>query len=114
MARTKKEKEVIEPSSKDMELELDAAWGVLDKLNPDSAILDENSLSLVDDWIDTGSYALNAIKVDDHWADGYTFAIYNYLMLGEQDQAIDLLRKGLKVIPEDPLLQHFEVILEKK
>ena len=61
MARTKKEKEVIEPSSKDMELELDAAWGVLDKLNPDSAILDENSLSLVDDWIDTGSYALNAI-----------------------------------------------------
>lgn len=33
----------------------------LDNLNPDSTILSENSLSTVDDWISTGSYALNAI-----------------------------------------------------
>jgi RecA/RadA recombinase len=33
----------------------------LDNLNPDGALLSESALSQVDDWIDTGSYALNAI-----------------------------------------------------
>ena len=33
----------------------------VDKLNEDGAILSEHSLSLVDEWIDTGSMALNAI-----------------------------------------------------
>jgi RecA/RadA recombinase len=33
----------------------------LDKINTDGALLSENALSVVDDWIDTGSYALNAI-----------------------------------------------------
>lgn len=33
----------------------------LDKLNPDIATLSENNLSTVTEWIDTGSYALNAI-----------------------------------------------------
>jgi recombination protein RecA len=34
---------------------------VLDKMNPLAAFLNENSLSTVNEWIDTGSYALNAI-----------------------------------------------------
>jgi RecA/RadA recombinase len=33
----------------------------VDELNPDSAWLDENALSVVDEWIDTGCYALNAV-----------------------------------------------------
>ena len=33
----------------------------LDKINTDGALLSENALSVVDSWIDTGSYALNAI-----------------------------------------------------
>jgi recombination protein RecA len=33
----------------------------VDKLNGDAAILSENPLSIVDQWVDTGSYALNAI-----------------------------------------------------
>lgn len=33
----------------------------LDKVNPDGGILSESALSIVDSWIDTGSYALNAI-----------------------------------------------------
>ena len=33
----------------------------VDKLNPEASFLDESALSVVDDWIDTGSYALNAI-----------------------------------------------------
>lgn len=33
----------------------------LEKLNPDIATLSENNLSTITDWIDTGSYALNAI-----------------------------------------------------
>jgi len=33
----------------------------VDDLNPDSAVLDAATLSTADDWIDTGSYALNAI-----------------------------------------------------
>lgn len=34
---------------------------VLDDLNPDATFLDENTLSTVNDWVDTGSLALNAI-----------------------------------------------------
>lgn len=37
------------------------AFDVIDSLNPDAAYLDDNSLSSVKEWIDTGSYALNAI-----------------------------------------------------
>ncbi|MEO6583665.1 MAG: hypothetical protein ABIO05_05035 [Ferruginibacter sp.] len=33
----------------------------LDKMNPDAVILSESPLSIVDNWIDTGCYALNAI-----------------------------------------------------
>ncbi len=33
----------------------------LDDINPDGSILSESSLSIVDEWTDTGSYALNAI-----------------------------------------------------
>jgi len=33
----------------------------VDDLNPDSAVLDATTLSTADDWIDTGSYALNVI-----------------------------------------------------
>lgn len=33
----------------------------LDKINPDATILSDNTLSIVTDWIDTGSLALNAI-----------------------------------------------------
>jgi recombination protein RecA len=37
------------------------AFKVLDKLNSNAAFLNGNSLSTVTEWIDTGSYALNAI-----------------------------------------------------
>jgi|APGre2960657404_1045060.scaffolds.fasta_scaffold07515_4 recombination protein RecA len=40
---------------------IDDAFKVLDGLNPSAAFLNENSLSNVKDWIDTGSMALNAI-----------------------------------------------------
>lgn len=33
----------------------------LDEINPDGALLSESALSVVDDWVDTGSLALNAI-----------------------------------------------------
>jgi RecA/RadA recombinase len=40
---------------------IEDAFKVLEDLNPEAAYLDKNSLSTVKDWIDTGSYALNAI-----------------------------------------------------
>ena len=40
---------------------IDAIFGDVDKMNPDGCLLSENTLSLVDEWIDTGSMALNAI-----------------------------------------------------
>ena len=40
---------------------IDDAFKVLDDLNPEATFLDENSLSNVKEWIDTGSLALNAI-----------------------------------------------------
>ena len=56
MAKKKNEEEVEVKSGDIMD-----AFNVLDDLNPEAAFLDENSLSNVKDWIDTGSYALNAI-----------------------------------------------------
>jgi len=40
---------------------LKGIFGDVDKLNPEGSILEDNALSLPQDWIDTGSYALNAI-----------------------------------------------------
>ena len=40
---------------------IEDAFKVLSDLNPEAAFLDDNSLSSVIEWIDTGSYALNAI-----------------------------------------------------
>lgn len=40
---------------------VDQIFDVIDKLNPDSSILSENSLANVSDFIDTGNYSLNAI-----------------------------------------------------
>lgn len=37
------------------------AFKIIDKLNSNATFLDGNSLSTVNEWIDTGSYALNAI-----------------------------------------------------
>jgi len=44
-----------------MSSELKNIFSALDKINPDATMLSENTLSVVKDWIDTGSYALNAI-----------------------------------------------------
>lgn len=41
--------------------ELMSVFKELDEINPDGALLSESALSVVNDWIDTGSYALNAI-----------------------------------------------------
>lgn len=41
--------------------ELLAAFEELDKLNPYATLLSKNTLSIVDDWYDTGSMSLNAI-----------------------------------------------------
>lgn len=56
MAKNKKD---IDNSFNDSSI--DDAFKILDDLNPDAAFLDENSLSTVNDWIDTGCMALNAI-----------------------------------------------------
>lgn len=40
---------------------IDDAFKVLEELNPEASFLDEGSLSSVNEWIDTGSLALNAI-----------------------------------------------------
>jgi recombination protein RecA len=41
--------------------DIDSAFKVLESLNPDAQFLDENTLSTVREWIDTGCMALNAI-----------------------------------------------------
>jgi RecA/RadA recombinase len=56
MARKKEENNVETVQGDIMD-----AFQALDELNPKAAFLDENSLSNVKEWIDTGSYALNAI-----------------------------------------------------
>jgi RecA/RadA recombinase len=55
----KKQKETIETQENDGVIE--DAFKVLDDLNPDAAFLNENTLSTVKDWLDTGCMALNAI-----------------------------------------------------
>jgi RecA/RadA recombinase len=40
---------------------IEDACNILDDLNPDATFLDENSLSTVSEWVDTGCMALNAI-----------------------------------------------------
>jgi recombination protein RecA len=57
MAKNKKETEENQNISGD----INEAFKILDDLNPDAAFLDENSLSNVTEWIDTGCMALNAI-----------------------------------------------------
>jgi len=57
MAYKKKNTEEIEETNGSIQ----DAFKVLEDLNPEAAYLDENSLSTVKDWIDTGSMALNAI-----------------------------------------------------
>ena len=47
--------------NKDRDSSVDEAFKVLDDLNPDAAFLNENTLSQVNSWIDTGAMALNAI-----------------------------------------------------
>lgn len=46
---------------KEYSADISAAFKVLDDLNPDAAFLDQNTLSQVSSWIDTGCLALNAI-----------------------------------------------------
>lgn len=58
MAKTKKENNEEETETVG---DIRDAFKILDDLNPDAAFLDENSISNVKEWIDTGSMALNAI-----------------------------------------------------
>ena len=51
---TKKEKNV-------MDLAFEDAFKELDKMNPEAKFLNENALSNVKEWIDTGNYALNGV-----------------------------------------------------
>ena len=57
MAKNKKESEVDDENFGGIE----DAFKVLDDLNPEAVFLNENTLSTVKDWIDTGSMALNAV-----------------------------------------------------
>lgn len=57
----KKSSNVEEVVQSDDEDALNSALGSIDDINPESSFLNEESLSNVTDWIDTGSYALNAI-----------------------------------------------------
>jgi len=62
MAKKKtNEDESTELSDKEQDKAVDKALADLSDINPDAAFLDESALSNVTDWIDTGSYALNAI-----------------------------------------------------
>lgn len=54
-------KRKIETDSELPKADIFDAFKVLDDLNPKAAFLNENSLSNVKEWIDTGCYALNAI-----------------------------------------------------
>lgn len=55
----KKQKEIVE--TKENNEVIEDAFKVLDDLNPDAAFLNENTLSTVKEWLDTGCMALNAI-----------------------------------------------------
>ena len=56
MAKKKNETQEIEATG-----DIKDAFDILDDMNPEATFLDENSLSSVKEWIDTGSLALNAI-----------------------------------------------------
>jgi recombination protein RecA len=56
MAKKKNETEEVEKTGS-----IKDAFQVLSDLNPEASFLDDNSLSSVNEWIDTGSLALNAI-----------------------------------------------------
>ena len=56
MAKNKKQNDDQESSGS-----IKDAFKILDELNPHAAFLDENTLSTVKDWVDTGCLALNAI-----------------------------------------------------
>lgn len=56
----KKDKE-----SKSIDVSIDSIFKEVDALNPDASYLDNSALSYVDDYIDTGSLALNAIISGD-------------------------------------------------
>jgi len=55
MAKKKTEDEQLKSG------DISDAFKILDDLNPDAQFLDENTLSTVNEWVDTGSMALNAI-----------------------------------------------------
>lgn len=55
----KKNKEAVDESGE--KIKITNMFDGLDKLNPHGALLSESALSIVDSWVDTGSYALNAI-----------------------------------------------------
>jgi RecA/RadA recombinase len=57
MPRIKKEENVSESKSGSIE----DAFKILDDLNPEASFLNENTLSTVKEWVNSGSYALNAI-----------------------------------------------------
>ncbi len=57
MAKIKKETEELNEDIGNIQ----DAFKILDDLNPEAAYLNENTLSTVKEWIDTGSMALNAI-----------------------------------------------------
>jgi RecA/RadA recombinase len=59
MSKTKNKTTSAEPETK--ETGIKDLFKVLDKMNPLASFLNDNSLSTVTEWIDTGSYALNAI-----------------------------------------------------
>jgi len=53
---------MVKSQKPDIPASLKGIFDGVDSLNQDSTLLsDENSLSIVNDWIDTGSYALNAV-----------------------------------------------------
>lgn len=59
MSKTKSKNSQAETETK--ETNIKDLFKVLDKMNPLASFLNDNSLSTVTEWIDTGSYALNAI-----------------------------------------------------
>lgn len=59
MGRPKKSENIVIDDVS--EKSIDDVLSIIDKINPDAANLSENSLSNVNDYIDTGNYSLNAI-----------------------------------------------------
>lgn len=57
---SKKSKNALDAET-EPKADIKSLFKVLDKMNPLASFLNDNSLSTVTEWIDTGSYALNAI-----------------------------------------------------